>query len=153
MIRWLAALCLLAGSNAASARDLALLKIRIDRYEDFHPYSSSCDEKGPSDQECVSVGGFLQYRVTLITTFACSVPRKSFVMMFPMAHRWAVPNTFYVLTDSVEHELETGKKYILVQDWKPVSWGFCLLEGESGAQYGMAKQVAALRRDHPCKAN
>lgn len=96
-------------------------------------------------------GGFVQYHVTLIDSFAGSVPRRSFVMMFPMEHVWQAPNTFYVLTDTTEYDLKSGGKYIVVHDWSPVRDGFCLLEGESGEQYGMAERVAALRRDYPCK--
>ena len=129
---------------------MALLKIRIDRYEDLYPYSSdNC--QAPPGQECITIGGFAKYHVTLMDSFAGSVPRKSFVMLFPMAHAWLVPRTFYVLTDAIEHELESGEKYILVHDWEPVDGGFCLLAGESGAEYGITEQVAALRRDHPCK--
>lgn len=159
MIRWLAVLCLLASGGSASAGDLALLKIRIDKFERSYSSASNCEGE-------VAFCDFYvwnKYRATLLRSYAGSAPHRTFSMM-GMGHSPYVDGLdLYVLVEHAKgegrfqmdgEELFPGEDYVLVRATSIARHGFCLsLDKEDLKNGTLANAADTLRRDHPCKDN
>jgi hypothetical protein len=159
MIRWLAILCLMASCGAASARELALLKIRLDRYEDM--YVPVC--KPEPGLECIPYSTYQIYHVTLLRTYAGEVPHRSFSALLVSHSVYAGGLEMYVVAEPAMGEnrltyedgrdLLAGQDYVRVWEWSWADQGFCLPADEEEEKYGIADAANALRRDHPCRDN
>lgn len=162
MIRWLAALCLITNCNAASARDFALLKIRLDRVMDggWAPISD-CEPK--PGYECIQFYQWDKYRVTLLRTYAGHVPHRVFSAMLWEHGPHAEGTEMYVIAERAEGEIRfrnegrdlfPGEDYVVVRFRGSVHNGFCMaLDDEDLKKVGLADAMKELRRDHPCKDN
>ena len=159
MIRWLVILGLMAGGGTAQARDLALLKIRLDRYEAMYMPPDCKPEPG---MECIPFFTFQTYRATLLRTYAGAVPHRAFTVLLIAHAGFGDGAEFYVVAEPAlgENRLTyegggdvlAGQDYVRILDRAPVSLGFCLtLDDDETKADGLAAAADTLRRDHPCK--
>ena len=158
MVRWLVILCLMAGG--ASADELVLAKIRLDRFAGDVP--RTCYPEPDPETECLVLDGvgLDKYRVTLSRVYAGAVPWRSAVVLLPITVQEPAAGHFvYALfkpqkthpvdPPGVGYQFQFDQDYVVVQGWSDAANGFCLRADDVAVD--MAAALETLRRDHPCK--